>query len=360
MVLHQLQHAGNAPAAPQQAVQQRVRRGKPCTLMSVGVDHPVNDLRAYRLAQIVGQRGQHQRQRIVHPIAVVRRRVQHHHGMLPHIALSVVFGILLHANEGGKLAKPHIQLLHLAQHTEENAGLGRFEQRLFQFPLHPFPGQSGQLHAPTQRHCLRCHGKSEPGGKLRPTQYAQGVFSKACIVHMTQHAPFQIRLSAEGVEDLPGEHILHHGVNGEVPASGRPLHADKGVYIHGKIPVSPSQRPLPTGHGDVQRVPVQHIDAKAFSHAAAHAQSVQQPFQLPGGQSVDLHINILDLPTQQAIPDAAAHKVGPAALLLHQPRDAPGQLHILFDLGQAAPPPCGFLRSRQDRGTPRPPNDQPS
>lgn len=197
-----------------------------------------------------------------------------------------------------------------------------------QLPLHPFTGQGRQIHGAAQGHRLLRHGEAEAGGELRSPQHPQGILREGAIVHVAQEAPAEILPAAEEVQHLTGEHVLHQGVDGEIPAAGGSLRPQPRVHLHGEVPVAPTHGGLPPGHGDVQSAARQSVDAKAGPHRPAAAHPVQHSFQLLGGDAVDLDIQILALPAQQPVPDAAAHIVDAAAQRLHLLCDAAGRLTI--------------------------------
>ena len=163
---------------------------------------------------------------------------------------------------------------------------------------------------------------------------------------MAQAAPAEVLPAAEEVQHLTGEHVLHQGVDGEIPAAGGSLRPQPRVHLHGEVPVAPAHGSLPPWHGDVQSAACQSVDAKAGPHRPTAAHPVQHDLQLLGGDAVDLDIQILALPAQQAVPDAAAHIVDAAAQRLHLLCDAAGRLTILC---HAVSPPCEKSRGHGPR-----------
>ncbi len=80
---------------------------------------------------------------------------------------------------------------------------------------------------------------------------------------MAQEAPTEVLPAAEEVQHLTGEHVLHQGVDGEIPAAGGSLRPQPRIHLHGEVPVAPAHGGLPPGHGDVQSAARQSVDAKA-------------------------------------------------------------------------------------------------
>ena len=129
---------------------------------------------------------------------------------------------------------------------------------------------------------------------------------------MAQNPPPQILPSPKGVQDFPGEHVLHHGIDGEIPAHCRLFDPQMGVGEHLKIPVSPPGGLLPAGHGNVQIIVLQTINAEAGPHFQPGAQAVQNGFQLRCGNAMHLNVHVLAFHAPQPVPDIAAHIVRPS------------------------------------------------
>ena len=155
--------------------------------------------------------------------------------------------------------------------------------------------------------------KCKAGGKLSTAQYSQGILRKGMLVHVAQYPRRQIRLTVEMIDDLTAQCILHHRIDGEVPPPRRLPRADKGIHRHGEIPMTGARLPFTAGQGDVQRMVLQHIDAKAFAHLFAPSESVQNALQRRRRDAVHLNVDILAFRPHQPIPHTAADKVDSAA-----------------------------------------------
>ena len=261
--------------------------------------------------------------------------VQHQHGVVPDVPLGVKSWLLGHADQGLHLGKPGAQLPHLPQGFQEYGGLGRFQKGLFQLGHDPLPGEGGQIHGCAQGGGLRGHAEAEPGRKLSAPQHPQGVFRKGLAADMAENPFFQVLPALEKVQNFPGQHVLHQGVDGEVPAHGRLFRAEKRVCKDGKIPVPPAAEVLLPGQGDVDVIVAQAVNAKACPHLGTGAQAVQNGLQGGGGDAVDLYVHILGVDPQQTVPDEAPHIVGSAPGLGHGCGNLPGHknipvLHRLF------------------------------
>ena len=69
---------------------------------------------------------------------------------------------------------------------------------------------------------------------------------------MPQHTGLQIFYTAEVVHDFPGKHILHQGIEGEIPATGSRLGSDEGIHKNVEILMALAPGLFFAGHGDVQ------------------------------------------------------------------------------------------------------------
>ena len=69
---------------------------------------------------------------------------------------------------------------------------------------------------------------------------------------MPYDAPFQVRPSAEEIQDPAGEHVLHQGVDGEIPAGSRTLLTQKGIDRHREILMPSARGSLGARHGNIQ------------------------------------------------------------------------------------------------------------
>ena len=96
-----------------------------------------------------------------------------------------------------------------------------------------------------------------------------------------------------------------------------------GVNAYGKIPVTPPNRMLSSGHGDVQIQMTQRIDPEGFAEHGGLAHLLQQFPEGLGLQSVDLDVHVLGLFVHVFVAHAAAHEVGPSAALYRKIGNAP-------------------------------------
>ena len=131
---------------------------------------------------------------------------------------------------------------------------------------------------------------------------------------MSKDTVFKIPLAAKVVDDLAGQDILHHSVDGEIPPPGSSFCPDKGVDADVEILMSETPGGFFAGHGDIQIPAFQTENTEAFADGDPLSQTVQNPGQFSGGDAMDLHIDVLVLDVEQSIPDITAHVVGPSAL----------------------------------------------
>ena len=135
---------------------------------------------------------------------------------------------------------------------------------------------------------------------------------------MAKHPFLKIRFSPEGVLQLSGKHIQHHGIDGEIPPPGRFPQPKIRIYKHIEVPVPSAPGLLSSWHGDVDVVSPKHVDPERFAHRDPFTDLVQNPFQFCWLQAMDLHVQILHRLPAQSIPYASAHVETPASGFCHQ------------------------------------------
>ena len=287
--------------------------------MAVGGDAPVLlHLRGHALAQIVKERREHEAQRVFRATAQLRGLVQREHGVGEHVALGVEFGILLNADGGLQLRKELLQMIHRLKLAEVGRGHVRLEQRLFRLAQNPLHAQVGHVHRRAQRTRLRLDLRAQPGCELRGPEGPQRVLHEGGRADAADDPPVQIRTPSMEVLHLAGEHVLNHGVDGEVPAQAGALRRQEGVNRHVEIGVPLPRAGLRAGHGDVDVAVAQSQHAEAGAPVVDLAQLGQQRAQFIGRDAVDLDVDVLAGDAHQAIAHEAAHVVGASARIRHQ------------------------------------------
>ena len=175
-------------------------------------------------------------------------------------------------------------------------------------------------------------------GELRPTQHTQGVFGEAFVADMAENACTQIGLTAVPVDDLPCQHILHQGVDGEIPTAGGGFRADEGVYKNVKVLVTLSAEGFLAGHGNVDVAALEPEDTEALPECGGLPNGMENGFQPGGGDAVDFDVNVLVFHAQQSVSDEASHKIGAAPVGM----DGLGQCVCGFHIGHGR---CSFFGS---------------
>ena len=207
-----------------------------------------------------------------------------------------------------------MQLIHLPKRLKEHRRLWRLEQRLSQLAEDALPGKRRQIHRPAEGDGLAGHSEAEASRELRRAQHPERILREALRADVAQNARLQIRQTAKGIDDLPGQHVLHHCVDGEVPALRGLEDAQKGIGVNFKILVAPAGRRLQTRHGDVQLVVPQAVDAEARAHLRALPEAVQNGAKRLRRHAVNLDVDVLAFPAQQPVAHQTAHIVDAAPL----------------------------------------------
>ena len=234
--------------------------------MAVGGDAPVLlHLRGHALAQIVKERGQHEAQRVFRATAQLRGLVQREHGVGEHVALGVESGVLLHADGGLQLRKELLQVIHRLKLAEVDRGLLRLQEGLLRLAQNPLHAQVGHVHRRAQLPRLYFDLRAQTGCELCGPEGTQCVLDEGGGADAADDPPLKILPTAMEVLHLAGEHVLNHGVDGEVPAQTGALRRQKGIHGHVEVGVLFPGAGLGAGHGNVNVAVAQsqHAEARA-------------------------------------------------------------------------------------------------
>ena len=299
--------------------------------VAVGGDAPVLlHLRSHALAQIVKERREHEAQRVFRATAQLRRLVQGQHGVGEHVALRVEFGVLLNANGGLQLREELLQVIHRLKLAEVDRGLLRLEQRLLRLAQNPLHAQVGHVHRRAQLSRLHFDLRTQPRCELCGPEDAQRVLHEGGGADAADDPLLQILPTAAKVLHLAGEHVLNHGVDGEIPAQAGALRRQGRIHGHVEVGVPVPGAGFRAGHGDVDVAVAQAQHAEAGAPVVDLAQIGQQRAQFGRRYAVDLNVGVLAGHAHQAIAHEAAHVVGASARSRNQRGDVPGERQILF------------------------------
>ena len=281
------------------------------------------------LAQIVGQRREDERLRPQRPRFFLRGGMQHQHAVRVCVALRVIARRLGHADERRQLAKPRPERVRPAEHVKKH--VRRVARHgLFHFAQHARGGERVRLHRPHlfKRLCIRRQAK--PRRKLRAPQHAERIFGKAVPRHGAQHAPAQIGLPAEGIDDFPGQRIPQNRVDGKIPPRRRARKGERRVEPHVKIAVLRPGSPFQPRHGQINPRALEGKNAvsrAAFVHLAEFRGQTAQRLRR---KAVYLAVDIRALAPRQRVAHAAADQHGAAAERFCPQRDSPNRFLLNF------------------------------
>ena len=204
MQLDHTLHVGGQLPFGGQAANEGTGDRDPFVFVTESTPAPVDQLGGGGFAEIVGKRGQHERQRPACLIAQLGGLVDHAHGVLPHVAFWVVLRRLLDADQGRDLGKPRLKLIHLTYAPEEHGRTRGLEQGFFKLAHHALLRERSQIHFPAQRNGLGRHGELEARRELRRAQDTQGILDKARLAHVPQNARPKIGHAVEMIDYLAG------------------------------------------------------------------------------------------------------------------------------------------------------------
>ena len=151
---------------------------------------------------------------------------------------------------------------------------------------------------------------------MRPAQNTKRVFLKSRARNGTQNTALQILLTAERIDDFPGQRIAQNRVDGKIPSGSRFFKGQRRVGQHLKIPVMRSRPPFRSRHGKVNALAAKRKDAVFFAAVIHIAELSRQCAQGIGRKPVNLAVDIRTRYAQQPVADTAADQHRPPAQLL--------------------------------------------
>ena len=188
----------------------------------------------------------------------------------------------------------------------------------------------GHVHRRAQLPRLYFDLRAQTGCELCGPEGTQCVLDEGGGADAADDPPLQILPTAVEVLHLAGEHVLNHGVDGEVPAQTGALRRQEGIHGHVEVGVLFPGAGLGAGHGNVNVAVAQAQHAEARAPVVDLAQVGQQLAQSSGRDAVDLDVDVLARNAHQAVAHEAAHVIGASARVRHQRGDVPGERQILF------------------------------
>ena len=323
MVLDQSCHLVGEPGWRTHSGQQGPGRTDARDIVPIRTNPSVNPLRGRRLAEVMTQRGQHQRQVVVAgrvPDPQGSRCVEDHQRVHPYVAFRMPLGVLLHAAQGVELGEES-KLARRLQDPEPEGRAGSAQQQLPELLEHPLAGQLAQVERSAQRDQRLVGLHLEPGRELDDAQAAQRVFGKVLRIGRAQYAARQVFASAVRVQHLAGERVETDAVHGEVAAARgcgeieRRIGHDVEAAMPGTaLAVASREREINVQAGDPK-----HAECAAdCQHVAELREHGLETFD---AQAEHLDVDILrGCPTEPVAHPAADHD-GPAARVANGGRD---------------------------------------
>ena len=155
----------------------------------------------------------------------------------------------------------------------------------------------------------------EAAGELDGPQHAQAVVAECPRVDGPQDAALEVRAAADRVDVFAGQRVPPDGIDREVAAAKRFLLGQERVAPHLESAVTGRHLGLAPGqrHVDVADL----VDGEALADGLDRTHAGEQRAERGGRQAVDLEIDVLRLPPEQAIADPATDDKRPAALAAH-------------------------------------------
>ena len=291
-----------------------------------------------RLAEIVAERAEHQGKIVVASIAKPGRFVDYQQRVHPDIAFGMPLGILGHAGQRFELGKEAQQSARLEE-MQPGRGSAPLEEQLAKLLEDALARYLVERRPAAQVHEDRVGRHLEAGDELRHSQRPQGVFGEGARVGGAEHAALEVPSPSEGVDDLVGEGVAGHAVDGEVAPPRRALEVEVGIARHREaamprcdLAVAARQREVRIDVGEAQH-------PEALSHAQHATERPEKGFQRGQLEPEDLDIGVLGIEPEEAVAHMAADEQGPPACRLHRAGDVQDhRIQHARIIASAAPP----------------------
>ncbi len=211
--------------------------------------------RRLRLAEVVAQRTDHHghRRSPLQTFNPLTGLVHDHQGVRPHVALRVPLRILPARRQRHEFRQQSVHDVEIPGESEANRWPFRLQKQLLDFTPDPLGREVIQGRRSTDRPGVFVHHQIEARRKLDAAEDAQAVLTKRPAVHHPQAPLPQIALAIEWIDQLAGDRIAGHGVDGEVAPSCRFSDRQRRIAFDGEALVAAADLGLAAGQRHVDR-----------------------------------------------------------------------------------------------------------
>ena len=300
-----------------------------CLVVSKGMQPTIGFLSCSdRLSKIMAQCRKHQPKRIRSLISKRSSPIQYQQGVSPDIAFRMVLRRLRDIDESFQLRKPEIQMIHSVKLCEEDRGQIGFQKCLFQLPEDTLRCKSGKIHGTAHLCCFGSNPETEARGKLCTPQDTERIFSKSGRIHVTQNTIPDILNAAKMINNFASENILHHGIDGKIPAQRRLISPNKRIQRTQKILVSRPGGMFRPRHGNIQLVMPKPENSETLSESSGLSERRKNLCQCVRCNAVDFNIDVFVFTTEKPVADVSADKIGGTARIANTTGQCPGHFQI--------------------------------
>ena len=348
MVLDERRDLVNECARCPQPSEQRAGRGHPLDIVSMRSDPAIDPLRGRRLAEVVAERAEHEREVLAsllrgvalrgercgrgrdHSIRVAFAgsgtsaqggcRIEDHQGVHPDVAFRVPFRVLRDSAQGVDLGE-EAELARVFQDLEADRGLRRAKQQLPELVEYPLAGEIAQIELPAQCDERIVRGHFKAGRELGHAQSAQRILAEVRRIGGAQHAAFQIAAPCVRVQHLAGEGVDADAVHREVAAARGLGEVERRVRRHVETAMSGAALAVAPREREVDADAADPEHAERAPDRVHLAEAREQRFEPLHAEAEHLDVDILRSHAQKMVAHPAAHDDGPAAGIADRLRD---------------------------------------
>ncbi len=179
----------------------------------------------------------------------------------------------------------------------------RLQEQFLDLAPNPLGGKVIQRGRSTHAPRVLVHHEIEARRELDAAEDAQAVFAKRSAVHHPK-APFlQVALTLEWIDQLAGDRIAGHRVDGKVTPARRLRDRQGWVAFDGETLVAATDLGLAAGQRHVNRA--KFVDGEALADGVHAAEGVEERAQPIGRKPEHLEIEVLGPATKQLVADPA-------------------------------------------------------
>jgi hypothetical protein len=160
----------------------------------------------------------------------------------------------------------------------------------------------GEVHGGEEVQGARGDREGEASGELGCPQGSERVIAESLYIRGPQDPKEKVIHPVEGIEELPGERVQGHGVDGEVPAPSSLFDAHPWIAIDLEVFVTGPNFAISPGDGEVVLwILVELEDLERGSYEIEGPKALQDLDYNRGLEPIDLDVEVLGLEAESSV-----------------------------------------------------------